>query len=214
MKKIFMITMASLFVIGTANAQTWAEWFQQKQTQKKYLLQQIAALQVYIGYANKGYDIANRGLNTIKDIKKGDFNLHHTFFNSLKNVNPKVKRYAKVANIVAYQLKIIKKSGRAISAIKSSGQLTTTEISYCNAVFNNLLDDCVKTIDELLLVTTSGTIEMKDDERLKRIDKLYTDMQDKYSFCSAFSSEINVLTLQRMNEHFEINSSKTINGIK
>ena len=49
-------------------AQTWAEWFRQKATQKKYLLQQIAALHVYSGYLSKGYSIAKDGLNTIKSI--------------------------------------------------------------------------------------------------------------------------------------------------
>ena len=45
-------------------AQTLAEWVSQKVTQKKYLLQQIAALQVYSGYLSKGYSIAKDGLNT------------------------------------------------------------------------------------------------------------------------------------------------------
>ena len=46
-------------IISTGTrAQTFAEWFRQSATQKKYLLQQIAALQVYIGYVQKGYSIA------------------------------------------------------------------------------------------------------------------------------------------------------------
>src|SRR5260221_4860823 len=105
MKMIFIIL--SLFVcIQAGHAQTYDEWFRQKKTQKKYLLQQIAALQVYIDYAKKGYDIASKGLNTIRDIKNGDFNLHRDFFGSLKQVNPKIKKYAKVADIIAYQVSI------------------------------------------------------------------------------------------------------------
>ena len=64
---------------GTVEAQTFSEWFRQKKTQKKYLLQQIAALQVYIGYAQKGYRIAKEGLTTIGGFTKGEFDLHSDF---------------------------------------------------------------------------------------------------------------------------------------
>lgn len=50
---------------GTVQGQTWGEFFQQKKTQKRYLLQQIAALQVFIGQAKKGYDLVGSGLRTI-----------------------------------------------------------------------------------------------------------------------------------------------------
>ena len=55
-----------------------------KKTQKKYLLQQIAALKVYISYAKKGYNIVSSGINTIRDIKKGELNLHNNFYNRSK----------------------------------------------------------------------------------------------------------------------------------
>ncbi|MBK6993318.1 MAG: hypothetical protein IPH34_16515 [Chitinophagaceae bacterium] len=41
-----------------------------KENSKKYLLQQIVALQVYIGYAKKGYNIASKGIATVRSIKK------------------------------------------------------------------------------------------------------------------------------------------------
>ena len=47
------------------------------------------------------------------------------------------------------------------------------------------------TIDEFIAVTTSNELEMKDDERLKRIDTLYNDMQGKYTFAQSFANEAN-----------------------
>ena len=79
-----LLAIAIGLYIGPVSAQTVNEWVNQKSTQKKYLLQQIAALQVYINYAKKGYNIVSGGINTIRDIKKGDLNLHNTFFSSLK----------------------------------------------------------------------------------------------------------------------------------
>ena len=212
MKTCLIIT--SLVFSILTNAQTIAEWTEQKKTQIKYLLEQIAANKVYIDYVEKGYGIAKKGLSTIQNIKKGDFNLHRDFFGSLEIVNPKIKTYTRVADIIAYQVRIVKNISTTIKNLKESGQFNTDELDYSKAVFENLLEECLKNVDELYLVITSDELQMTDDERIKRIDQLYTDMQDKYSFCQSFSEECSVLAMQRLNEQVEIIMSKKLNGVK
>ena len=213
MKRLLILLLFAILSSGT-KAQTFAEWFRQKATQKKYLLQQIAALQVYIGYVQKGYSIAKEGLNAISDIKNGEFNLHKDYFNSLKAVNPKIKNYSKVADIIALQVNIVKTYKEAVKQVRQSGAFNADEISYVNGVFERLLDDCTKTIDALIAVTTSGELEMKDDERLKRIDALYSDMQDKYTFVQAFAGEAKLLAASRIREQTDIKTMRILNGIK
>ena len=211
--KIYILILSLVFSI-LANAQTLAEWTQQKKTQIQYLLDQIAANKVSIDYLEKGYEIARTGLNTIQNIKKGDFNLHLDFFGSLEIVNPKIKTYTRVADIIAYQVRIVKNISTTIKNLKESGQFNTNELDYSKAVFENLLDECVKNVDELYLVITSGALQMTDDERIKRIDQIYTKMQDNYSFCKSFSNECLVLARQRLNEVIEIKVGKQLNGVK
>lgn len=213
MKRKLLLATVGLFASFLLSAQTAGEWFNQSATQRKYLLQQIAALQVYLGYAKKGYTIVTSGVNTIRNIKNGDLNMHRDFFNRLKNVNPSICKYAKVADIIAYQVKIIKQTKITIQQIRETKQFTEAELGHCKQVFDNLLDECIKTVEELILVTTSGKLEMKDDERLKRIDGLYADVQDKYSFACSFSDDMGLLAVQRLGEQMEINRSKLINGL-
>jgi len=52
MKKIFLLIIISFS--RTSYAQTWNEWFNQKKAQIQYLLGQVAANEIYIGYAEKG----------------------------------------------------------------------------------------------------------------------------------------------------------------
>lgn len=196
------------------SAQTWAEWFRQKATQKKYLLQQIAALQVYSGYLSKGYSIAKNGLNTIKSIKNGDLLQHTNYFTSLVTVNPKIKRYAKVADIIALQITIAKLSGNAIKSFRNNHHFTPTEIDYLQSVYSKLLSDCAKNLDELLTLITNGNLQMKDDERITAIDKIYLDMQDKQQFIRAFSNNTACLSILRSNEENDIIISKKLNGLK
>lgn len=211
MKRILILL--SLFIVSiNANSQTWEEWTRQKKTKIKRLLEQIAANQVYIEYAKKGYKIATDGLHTIRDIKNGDFRLHLGFVDSLKIVNPKIKNSVKVADIIAAQLRIIKSTSFALRQMRESQQFTTDEVDYCKKVFDNLLEECLKNIDELFFVVTNGQASMNDEERIRRIDKLYLDMQEKSAFTSSFSNEIGTLAIQRLTEQTEINYSKKING--
>lgn len=203
-----------LTISSLSHGQTWEEWFQQTKTQKKYLLEQIAALQVYLGYVKKGYDISNKGLSTISKIKKGDFDLHGDFFGSLKSVNPRIRDYAKVADIIAFQLRIMKETKQALQGVRQLNQFTTGEVEYCSTVIGNLLEDCLKSIDELVLLTAADQLEMKDDERIRRIDDLYADMQNKYAFSASFSEEMGLLSVQRMREQHEVNLSKKLNGVQ
>jgi hypothetical protein len=197
-----------MFVLAsTAKAQTFDEWFKQKETQKKYLLQQIAGLKIYLDCAEKGYNIANKGLQTIHSIKKGDFNLHNDFFNSLKQVNPAIKNWSRIADIIAIQIKILKQTMDALSAIKEQKQFASEEVNYCAAVFERLLEDCLQDIDDLIFVTTSGELEMKDDERIKRIENIFLDMKDKYAFSSSFCDDMKTLSIQRLSEEKKIELS-------
>lgn len=184
-------------VSGNIQAQTFAEWFQQKKTKKKYLVQQIAALQVYIEYLQKGYKIAKGGLNAIRSIKDGDFTQHLFHFNSLKLVNPEVKKYAKLAELVLLQEKMLQRTRSTLKEVKRDNLYSPDEWSYVQKVFDLLLEDCTATIDELLAVLRNGELEMSDDERIERIDKLYTHMEDMYAFCESFSSDALLLKINR-----------------
>ncbi|MBT2564670.1 hypothetical protein J7E50_19640 [Pedobacter sp. ISL-68] len=214
MKKILLIMLLFISAAGSLQAQTFSEWFRQKKTQKKYLLQQIAALQVYIGYAQKGYKIAKEGLTTIGGFTKGEFDLHGDYFNSLKTVNPEIKQYAKVADIIAMQLRIVKEYNRSYGQITRSSAFNNEEVDYIRRVFSRLLDDCGQTLDELIAVTTNGKLEMKDDERMARIDKLYLDMQDKYTFSRSFSNDAKTLAAARAKESSDVQTSRALQGIK
>jgi hypothetical protein len=71
MKNLLLVI--AIVICHVSFCQNAQEWTRQKKTQIKYLLQQIAANKVYIEYIEKGYNIARKGLQTIHDIKKGDF---------------------------------------------------------------------------------------------------------------------------------------------
>lgn len=213
MKKT-MIILGLLLGTTVADGQAIGELFQQGQTQAKYLMQQIAALQVYIGYVQKGYSIVQKGLDDIGKLKKGDLDIHTDYFNSLRSVNPKVREYSKVAAIISMQLDILKVYRDARKSMAQGGLFTGQEENYVAGVYKKLLDDCTATTDELIMVTTDGKLQMTDDERIKRIDKMYSEMQTRYGFVRSFSDQSRLLATARAHDKNDVQTSRTINGIK
>lgn len=200
MKKILFLLLLCIGTAAGSQAQTFAEWFSQKKTQKKYLLQQIAALQAYIGYARQGYDIAQEGLGAISDFKNGEFNLHSLYFGSLKAINPAVKQYPRVGDIIDLQNAIAQATDQSRAAVAKGQVFSPSELSFINAVYGNLQKDCGQTITDLENVTTPGKLEMKDDERLKRIDKLFADSQGQYRFIKSYAASLNIMAIQKRSE--------------
>jgi len=209
-----LIILWAIFTTVSAKSQTWDEWFRQKKTKLKYIAEQIAAYEVYAGYLKKGYNIVEKGWAVVNDIKHGDFDLHNNYFNSLKEVNGAIKNYGKVNSITNLQVQILQINDAVNKFTKDNANVQLQEKNYINSVMSNLLDKCAGDLDQLTMLTTNSTVEMKDDERLRRIDDLYTDMQDKYSFAKYFENSVQTLALSRKKNANDINMSKLLYGIK
>ncbi|MGJ1327402.1 hypothetical protein [Sphingobacterium multivorum] len=215
MKKLIILALVMAFSLSAtvAKAQTWSEWFRQKKTQKKYLLQQIAALKVYIGYAQKGYSIYKQGLGAIGSFTGGEFGLHGDFFASLEAVRPEIRGYSKVAGIIAMQVEIADKYPKYLLVFDNSDFLSAEERKYIRRVYSRMLADLDTGIDRLASVTVDGALKMTDDERIATIDAIYAESQEIYLFFRSFSEETKALALTREKEQKEIDNGRVLHGI-
>lgn len=204
MKKIFFMFLLLGFFKGNIHAQA---------KQQRMLLQQITALQTYIGYAQKGYSVAKKGLGAIQDFKRGEFNLHTDYLNSLMAVNPKIKKYARVAEIIALQLKIIKNYKSLYRQIQQDDLFHGDEVDYIQRVFARVIENCDTNMDELLILISDGQLELKDDERIQRIDTIYQNMLDNYSFSEGFGNQTKLMALSKAKELKEAKTSRALRGI-
>jgi hypothetical protein len=204
MKKIIVMLVSSILLSGGMQAQS---------KYQKELLLQIAALKVYIEYGQKGYNVVKKGLGFIGDVKRGEVNLHQNYFSALKKVNPKIKNYFKVAEIISMQIQIIKTYKGTFRQLQEDDLFHGNELDYIHRAFDRLLENCNATLNELLEITTDANLEMKDDQRMESIDNLYLTMMDDYTFCQNFCKEAKVLSLARLKENKEVKWSRVLNGL-
>ncbi|GAA4920154.1 hypothetical protein [Mucilaginibacter defluvii] len=205
-----LVTAAASLWVSQAHAQTFAEWFSQKKTQKKYLLQQIAALQVYSGYLKQGYKIANGGLGYITGSLEEEFSLHTSYYIKLKSVNAVVKNHPQVNDILTWQRDIL----RSVNGLDQVTYLSTKEKHYVGRVKQALLADCDEQITALQILLTNGKLTMTDDERIKRLNSIHLAMQSNYRFIADFAGKVKVYGLQKQQENTNLETSKYIFGIR
>ncbi|HEY9488839.1 MAG TPA: hypothetical protein VIQ51_10925 [Chryseosolibacter sp.] len=210
----FLLVISLLTVIGSgipamAKAQTFAEWFAQKKTQKQYLLQQIVALQVFSGYLKQGYQIATKGMSSISGSLKTENGLHTTYYSRMKSVDPVIKNNEMVKDIIAWQQDILVR----LQYITQINGLTADEKSYLGNVRAAVLKDCNQQLNTLQNVITDGKIEMSDAERIGLLTKIHTAMMDNYRFASGFSAQAKIYAAQKQQGLNEAATEKQLYGI-
>jgi len=212
MKKLLLLFLLLAPVFGL-RAQTFEEWFNQKETQKKYLVQQIAALRAYAGTLRQGYALLEKGTSTVQQIKNGDLGLHRDFFGSLKSVKPLIRSSPKAADILSYQAAILREFTRTLAALRRSGLLTASEADYLEKVQDRVLAECGRDLEALRLLLAEGELGMADDKRLARLDALHARTREHYRFTLSFTRRARLLVLQRARKKADIQTMQGLYGI-
>jgi hypothetical protein len=197
MKKIFSLLLLALLASRALAQSAFALFFEQKKLEIQYLEQQIVALEAFTVDLEKGYKIVQGGLNTINDLKHGEFNLHNLYFSSLLAVNPAIGGSPTVAAIPSLLQQIQQQCQLTSSQVTSSGVFAASEIGYVQSVLTNLLAGCNADITELNTLTTPGNYSLQDAQRLSRIDAIHTDLLDKYQFAKHFGAQVALQAAQR-----------------
>ena len=177
-------------------------------------IEKLSQFKKILSDMKKGYELLSGGYKTVKDMTEGNFSLHKTFLDALMQVSPAVKNYKKVGEIVEYQILIVKESRNGMNRFIKNGNFSGQEINYFEKVYENLLNQSLRNLDELTMVLTADKLRMSDDERLKAVDDIYEQMQDKLLFLRNFNTTSNVLALQRSKEKNDVYISKSFQEFK
>ncbi|RZK43355.1 MAG: hypothetical protein EOO90_03595 [Pedobacter sp.] len=192
--------------VGSVQAQTGAEFLRQKKTQEKYLLKQLAYLELYGSELRKGYKLAKEGLGVISDFTSWEFKLHEKFFDALATVSSVVRRDFRVAEIAKLQIQIRSSFSALAGNPALSGGPDEKLRDYIGEVRVKVIQECNEDLDELLDVVLAGEVEMNDSERLARLKVVHEAMVKKAEFSAYFCSEVNGLLVNRKGYRFDIES--------
>ena len=195
----YAILISLLFLqVRIANAQA------QEAVQLALNYEKLKQLEEILDNMYKGYKILSDGYNRVKNIAEGNYKLHQVFLDGLFAVNPAVRNYKRVADIISYQQVLLKEYRRAYDRFKRDANFSDDELRYMENVYNYLVKQSLKNLEELAMIVTAAKLRMSDDERIQRIDRIYEDMEDKISFLRYFNNSTQMLAIQRAKENNDV----------
>lgn len=196
--RTFVIVVALLIQLNVASAQS---------TEVQQLLlnvEKLSQLKNILKDMKKGYGVVSTGYNAIKNISKGNFALHEVFLDGMMLVNPEIKKYRRVVDIISNQESILSAYKSAFTHFKASGNFSPVEIAYLGRVYGQIFDLSLDNLDELGTVITASSLRMTDQERLAAIDRIFGKVQDKLMFLRSFNTQAFSLSAQRDRQRQEI----------
>jgi len=209
MKKIVIILLLVIGITATtqkANAQSISQDIEQLVLD----IEKLTQFKAILSDMKTGYTLLTQGYNQVKDISKGNFNIHSAFLNSLMAVSPEVRKYGRIADIIIAQASIVSEYKYTWKQAKASGHFNVQELLYMNGVFTQLLNQSVNNLTDLANVITAGKLRMSDAERLQSIDQIYSDTQNKLVFLRDFDNKVAVLAVQRQKEQNDVNTMQKL----
>ncbi|WP_345954636.1 TerB family tellurite resistance protein [Mucilaginibacter sp. PAMB04168] len=173
-------------------------------------VEKLTQFKAILSDMQRGYTILNEGYGQVKDLTQGNFSLHQVFLDGLLQVNPEIRKYARVADLLADQASILSEYKKAKSRFAGSGRFNAAELDYLTQVYAGLTKAALRNLNELADVVTASKLRMSDDERLRAIDRLYADTHDQLQFLRSFNRRTSLLQMQRQNEQNDIDHLKKL----
>jgi hypothetical protein len=176
-------------------------------------IEKLTQLKGILSDMKTGYQIYQQGYGSISQLSKGNFDLHSVYLNGLLSINPTVKNYGRVAEIVTQQVSLISEYKSAYKQFQQSGSFSVSELNYMSSVYTQLVSQSLQNLDDLTNVLTAGKLRMSDDERMRAIDRIFASSSDKLQFLRHFNRQGVLLNIQRSKDVGDTRTMKQLYGI-
>ena len=176
--------------------------------------QKLAGLKNILGQMYTGYTVLSKGYGAVKDVAQGNFKLHEAFLDGLYLVSPTVRKYPRITDIINEQALLVSEYKNASGSFNRDQHFSPDELSYMITVYNNLISQSLKNLDDLALIVTDSKLRMSDAERLGAIDRIYLESHNELSYLRKFDDQAARIRWQRNQGAADKQSVKTIYGIR
>ena len=172
----------------------------QELEQLKINLEKLVQLKLILARAKQGYAMLEKGYNSVRDLSKGNFELHQRELNSLLAVRPAIKQMPDLVqmqdNSNAVQ-RVFDEWWRSVQTARvfSAGELVGIGAKQ-RAIVDMLKDD----MSQVKLVLTPGVLRMNDAERMAAIELLASNTAQLCEKMRGFISEQSRIAATRMQD--------------
>ncbi|WP_433903281.1 conjugal transfer protein TraI [Sphingobacterium puteale] len=138
---------------------------------------------------------------------------YDSYFQELWKIKNSIATWNRVKQIIKRQLDLVEEYKRAWNLLKSDRRFTAQEIEYMYRVYNGLLDESLKNIEQLAMVVNAFRTQMTDGQRLEFISAIAAKLDKNVAVLRSFSDHNFRLSLARAKSSQEAEQIRKIYGL-
>lgn len=140
--------------------------------------------------------------------------LYKDYFEELWKVKNVISYYHKIRDVTDKQVQLVAEYKRAWNLFRQDRNFTADELEFMDKVYNGIMDESVKNLDQIFLVINSFSTQMSDAKRLEIISNAYNQVETNYTDLKAFNQQNVLISLQRARSKNDISVVKALYGIE
>lgn len=153
-------------------------------------------------------------LDEIKDWVEKQRKLYDDYFQELWKVKTALTYYQRVKDIIQRQVGMVNEYKAAWALLKQDKNFTKQELDYMSGIYQGLINESLKNVDQLFLVVNAFVTQMSDGKRLEIINAVSENLDKQAVDLKQFNNQNKAISLQRSAERGEIEYSKRLYGLQ
>jgi hypothetical protein len=218
MKKIFLIISLAVSINGSAQFPI-AEII--KAAIKKVIvavdlkIQKLQNKTIWLQNAQKTLEnkMSKLKLTEISDWVNKQKELYSKYFDELKKVKTAITYYHRVKDLIEDQAAMVKEYKAAWATFRQDKNFTSDELNFMSGVYDGMLNESIKNLDQLLMVINSFATQMTDAKRIEIINTAADKIEETFLDLKTFNNQNKAMSLQRSYERGEIEYSRKLYGL-
>ena len=159
--------------------------------------------------------------NTLSKLKLGEIAqwtekqkaIYQQYFDELWRVKSLIAYYSRITEIIGKQKQLIAEYKRAFTLVQKDIHFSPDEIDYIYSVYTGIIDQSVNSLDQILLLVQSFTVQMSDAERLALLTRSADEIETSIRDLREFTNQNIQLSLQRAKDLEDIKTIRELYGI-
>lgn len=153
-------------------------------------------------------------LTEIADWTEKQKEQYQKYFDELAKVKMAISQYQRIKDIAKKQANIVSSYNSAWKRIRDDKNFTAKEIDYMERVYEGILDQTIKNVDEILLVVRSFSLKMSDAQRIEMLNRAAENVDQNFNDLIGFSRQNMMLSMQRAKTQEDIQKVRKLYGIE
>jgi hypothetical protein len=139
--------------------------------------------------------------------------LYDEYFQELWKVKAALAYYHRVKDIIEDQVAMVVEYKSAWATFRQDKNFNAEELSYMSDIYTGMMNESLKSIDQLFLVVNAFATQMSDAKRMEIINSAANSIEQNFLDLKEFNNQNELISIQRASAKGEIEYVKRLYGL-